>query len=291
MRGKALALGLCCTLVAGAAAAQVAADFGGTNGGSVRAGYDSTTCTSANAGAIRYSSATNTPSYCNGSAWTPFGDATCPAFGLVARWTMEEGSGTTIADSIGGGGTGTLTNGPTWTTGRSGNGINFDGTNDYVNVPVNSTLNTTSNTTISAWFKADVTTGTRRIVALPASESGGTEKYALYITANTLRGAVRVNGSDVNLSTAFTDTASWHNAVLVFSDDYDSVSLYLDGVLKTFSASVSGSIASNTNGNFQIGRYGPTYGQYFDGVIDDVRVYTSALASDEVAALYTSTCY
>src|SRR3989338_8630665 len=51
--------------------------------------------------------------------------------GLVAYYKLDEGSGTTATDSRGGY-TGTLTNAPTWVTGKSGNAVSFDGVNDYV---------------------------------------------------------------------------------------------------------------------------------------------------------------
>ncbi len=234
--------------------------------------------------------------FCNGQQWTAMtggsgagssGNAsTCPSdSGLVARWTMEEGSGTTTTDSVGSY-VGTLTNGPTWATGHSGNGINFDGTNDYVNVPVNAALNMTgTDMTISAWFKADVATGTRRIVSLPKSETAGSEKYALLITGGQLQFALG-KGSEAFAQTPFSDTTSWHHVVGVLDERGDSVMLFLDGVYKTVALIGTGNIGSNTNGNFQIGRYGPTYGQYFDGQIDDVRVYNRALSDAEIASLY-----
>ena len=52
----------------------------------------------------------------------------------TAALSFSEGSGTATADNSGSGHTGTLVNGPTWMAGRFGNGISFDGNNDYVSV-------------------------------------------------------------------------------------------------------------------------------------------------------------
>src|SRR3989344_1656894 len=50
---------------------------------------------------------------------------------LVAHYTFDEGNGTTAGDSSGKGNTGTLTNGPTWTSGKVGSGaLSFDGVDD-----------------------------------------------------------------------------------------------------------------------------------------------------------------
>src|SRR3989344_7117303 len=53
---------------------------------------------------------------------------------LLSYWNFDEGSGTIAADSSGNGYTGTLQNGPTWTTGRINQALNFDGSNDVVSV-------------------------------------------------------------------------------------------------------------------------------------------------------------
>jgi hypothetical protein len=50
--------------------------------------------------------------------------------GLVGWWKFDEGSGTVAYDSSGNGNDGNLTNGPTWTTGKIGGALSFDGVND-----------------------------------------------------------------------------------------------------------------------------------------------------------------
>src|SRR3989338_4761919 len=70
--------------------------------------------------------------------------------GLVAGYAFDEGSGTTATDTSGNNNSGTLTNGPAWSTGQYGGALSFDGTNDYVNVPDAASLDLTS-WTISAW--------------------------------------------------------------------------------------------------------------------------------------------
>src|SRR3989344_3071557 len=53
--------------------------------------------------------------------------------GLIAHYTLDEGLGTSVNDASGNGNSGTLINGPAWSTGRVGSGaISVDGSNDYV---------------------------------------------------------------------------------------------------------------------------------------------------------------
>ena len=53
---------------------------------------------------------------------------------LAGWWKLDDASGTTAVDSSGNSNTGTLTNGPTWTTGTIDGGLSLDNSNDYVNI-------------------------------------------------------------------------------------------------------------------------------------------------------------
>ena len=80
--------------------------------------------------------------------------------GLVSHYKLDEASGTTAVDSTGAN-NGTLTNNPAWTTGKIGNGLSFDGTNDYVNIANESNFDfeRTNSFSASAWVKNNSTTG------------------------------------------------------------------------------------------------------------------------------------
>ena len=65
-----------------------------------------------------------------------------PKAGPVAAWSLDEGSGTTAADATGAGNTATIEK-ATWTGGRYGDGLKFDGKKGCVNVPVTAALDDT----------------------------------------------------------------------------------------------------------------------------------------------------
>ena len=69
---------------------------------------------------------------------------------LIAWWKLNEGSGLTAYDSAGET-DGTLINGPVWTSGVSGGALEFDGENDYVNIPDEESLQLPSALTVEAW--------------------------------------------------------------------------------------------------------------------------------------------
>src|SRR4051812_46666446 len=75
--------------------------------------------------------------------------------GVVVDLNFNEGSGTSAADASGSGHAGTLVNGPTWIAGKYGQGINLDGTNDYVNLADHAdyTLTPTQSYTWSGWVR------------------------------------------------------------------------------------------------------------------------------------------
>jgi hypothetical protein len=80
--------------------------------------------------------------------------------GLVAHWEFDETSGITVSDSSGNGSNGTLLNGPTWTTGRIGNALSFDGVNDYVSIGNPFVLNLGTNSfTYSVWVNVTQSAG------------------------------------------------------------------------------------------------------------------------------------
>jgi hypothetical protein len=76
--------------------------------------------------------------------------------GLVAYWPMDEGAGATITDASGKGLVGSI-HGATWTTGRFGKGLHFDGVDSWVDLPRTAALDSLTDTayTIMAWFQPD----------------------------------------------------------------------------------------------------------------------------------------
>ena len=80
--------------------------------------------------------------------------------GLIVNWRLNEGVGTTTADSVGSA-TGTLVNGPVWTNGYAGNGLFFatNTTLPYVSATLDAGIMRqgyeTSNWSISCWFRTD----------------------------------------------------------------------------------------------------------------------------------------
>src|SRR5439155_10205 len=84
--------------------------------------------------------------------------------GLVGYWRFDEGSGTITGDASGGGNAGALINGPTWTTGRLGQALSFDGVGAYVQIGHTSSLDAYP-LTVAFWMKTAATTGLTGILS------------------------------------------------------------------------------------------------------------------------------
>jgi hypothetical protein len=197
--------------------------------------------------------------------------------GLVGAWGFEEGSGTTTADASGHGLTGTLTN-ATWSTaGKYGNALSFNGTNAMVTIADNALLHLTGAMTLEAWVRPTSLSAWRTILL---KEAGTDESYAIYGNDDTNRpgGWAFVNGTYYSArGTAKLTNTTW--TYLATTYDGTTLRMYVNGTLKA-STAVSGNMLTST-GALRIG--GNTiWGEYFNGLIDEVRVYNTSRTAAQV---------
>jgi hypothetical protein len=231
--------------------------------------------------------------YCDGSHWVGIGKAqVVPADvtgGLLAWYPLDDGAGSTAADSAPTPHNGTLVNGPTWTSGMVGGALSFNGTNSYVDIAFVPAFDLTGDLTLSAWIDAAATDGIRRIIALPRGATGGLEQYAVMLNSGALQFWLGgSSGNDTFISTPYSTTGAWHFVAATVSGSF--MSLYVDGVpAVTGSFSGSASRVGHVDGNLAIGRFSDTYPQVFSGAIDDVRLYGRALSDAEIHQLYLAT--
>jgi len=203
----------------------------------------------------------------------------------VASWSFDEGSGTTAYDSSGNGNNGTLVNGPTWTTGKVGGALNFDGVDDYVDLVTGPILGT-SNFTFMAWARYQNVNGgggnPQSVIANATyscwgpsiTEDWGSLKFYLAITSSF---------SPVSISSILNQFK-----YLVYVNTGSSVKGYIDGTL-TGSSTHSG--MNLTSGIWRIGYHGACTGTVtpFNGIIDEVRIYNRALSDAEIKRQYELT--
>ena len=198
---------------------------------------------------------------------------------LVSYWALDEGIGTTAADTSGNGNTATLMNGPTWTAGRRGSALSFDGLTQYVRVPSTPALNAYP-LTVAFWMKTSSTSGVRGVVNKYADMS--LNGWQVYMSSGKLCAWYIKDGSnyiDDNtacpLAVAGYNDNQWHQVVFVV--DASGGKFYVDGLPQAALPWTGTPGAPTTTQELQIGHYpGLASGGFFAGVIDDVRIWSNA---------------
>ena len=200
-----------------------------------------------------------------------------PVTGLVAAYGLDEGTGTVAADSSGNGNTGSIS-GATWAIGKFGTALSFDGVNDVVNVRRLDSLDLTTGMTLEAWVYPRSLGTVWRTIAL--KEQPGNYAYAIYGSTDTSRPSANVVSGGLDRDLRGTSTLALNNwAHVAATYDATTLRLYIDGALVS-SVAASGSITTSS-GALRLG--GNTiWGEYFDGLIDEVRVYNRALTQAQV---------
>lgn len=210
---------------------------------------------------------------------------------IYAWWKLDESSGTTISDTANG--TFDSLKGCTWTEGKKNTALQFNGTSDSVALVSNSLCLISDTFTVSFWANPEAT---RAIT--PETDSGtqgvSGQRYAL--AANQYSAITGEAGLGVSLGTngisvfeladnylpsllvADRPLTGWHLITLVYRDKQPSV--YIDGVfVKTGLRS-----SKKVHPSFNLG--GGIYGWY-QGKLDDIRVYPRALENTEIQQLAT----
>ena len=199
--------------------------------------------------------------------------------GLVAAYGFDEGSGTTTADQSGSGNVGTIS-GATWSSsGKFGKALSFNGTNSFVSVAGSSTLNLTNAMTIEAWVNPNsLTSSGWNTVVL--KERPGYYAYALYGNTGTNRPSANafVGSTDADTrGTAQIPSNAWTHLAATY--DGTTLALYVNGTQVSQTA-VGGSIVTST-GALKIGG-NAIWGEFFSGLIDEVRIYNRTLSSAQI---------
>jgi hypothetical protein len=212
----------------------------------------------------------------------------CP----VAWWKFDDGSGSVAIDSSGNDNTGTLVNSPTWTTGQINGALSFNGVNQYVDGGSGPTIDNLSARTITAWIKLNSygESSLGRIL-----DKGTSTGWAFLVNNNDIsNGLTFEQGFSVNMGSwglaNVLSTGTWYHVAVVYDSSSTSnvPTFYVNGVAyaptDTFS-SPSGTAVDDSTTSIKIGALFPTQ-RNFDGILDDVRIYNTALGAADIQAIY-----
>jgi hypothetical protein len=218
---------------------------------------------------------------------------TCVDAGAAATlyWPFSEGSGLTTADTSGNGNTGTLVGGVTWTTaGKYGNALAFDGTSGYVDAGAGASTNIVSSVTMAAWVKMNTAAQDQKVGGNQDGYSGG-YKMSIYGLRVEFETRDANNTAWLNRSVAggtILTMGTWYHVTGVFDQANGVIKTYVNGVLDRSLSGIPANALTTTTGDFIMGREPWINGgttRYFNGTIDDVRVYNRALSDQEIMTL------
>ena len=164
-------------------------------------------------------------------------------------------------------------------------GAKFNGSNSYVDLPLTPTFGGKNTLSVSFWFKTTTTARARMFTDYAQTsrncditiDGGNIEIVTDYGTT-----------SDTHTTSLTYNNGNWHHIVVAINQSANQRTIYINGLLKDSitlpSQSWDGYGQKVTVGAFYSSSSG--YSQYFDGEIDQVRIFNKALSSSEVSKLY-----
>ncbi|MGI6340745.1 MAG: LamG-like jellyroll fold domain-containing protein [Minisyncoccales bacterium] len=207
------------------------------------------------------------------------------AINMVSRWPLDDNG--SIAKDLWGGNDGTLYNNPTWKGNNecvSGGCLSFNGTDNYIGLQ-NAVSFTYNDFTISWWMKR---TKSRYECIFASKINNSSGQIEVDRILNTIRFESYTNNifqynemtTNLNLS-----DGRWHNFVIASSPT--EFALYSDGI-KTYTTSPNTDTKNQVFGWIGVQQLQVTYiyGDYFTGLIDDIKMYNAALSSSQIKQNY-----
>ncbi|MEK7595865.1 MAG: DUF2341 domain-containing protein [Patescibacteria group bacterium] len=219
-----------------------------------------------------------------------------PVGSYVSRWKFDDMTGTTAQDTTDNNNDLTLS-GASWTPSGKFDGA-WNGTGALWASRADDAdfdFSATEDLTVSMWFKSDTADITSTEYLLNKSLSGGTTEpgYALYITASDtvcfgIDDDSTWNPDVESCSTTDVYDTNWHHVVGVRNVTTDKTYLYVDGYPHDNDTDTTTATLANGRILYVSDRQGADGGDEFNGDIDDVKVYRSALTADEVKIDYNA---
>jgi len=204
---------------------------------------------------------------------------------LIAYYKFNETNGTSIADSSGNENHAFISGGATWVPGKIGNALNLPGgsSNAYVRLP-NGIVRLLDEMTIAAWVKVtahntwarifDFGSGSNTYMFLAPQGSGSQLRFAISTSGN--QAEERIDGPAL-------PAGVWKHVAVTLSGKTGI--LYVDGVevARNENMTLKPSDLGNTTNNY-IGR-SQFPDPYFNGLIDEFKIFSRALSPEEIAQL------
>ena len=200
----------------------------------------------------------------------------------IGYWPLDATSGTIAADASGNGNNGTV-NGATWNANGETNGcLSFNGVNNYVQI----SNNISQDFSIAFWVKTTQAGGTGQWYngtgLVDGDSPGNANDFGTALCGGKF--AFGVGNPDTTiLSTTAINDGGWHQCVATRVKSTGAIGVYVDGNLQTTGTGSTNTL--NASASLRFGQI-ESGGGYFNGSLDEIKIYNRALGGNEVTALY-----
>lgn len=210
--------------------------------------------------------------------------------GLVAYYSLSEGSGATLNDWSGNGNTATLIGNPIWTTGNKNNATTFDGSTQYISTTIN--LNTSKDFTYLVWIKTNCPDRSGlEGCSLFHDGDGGARSFETWVRG----GATNLFGQFSTADgSAYPSTNGYGGINCLTPNQWNQVAFVYSS--KKLYAYTNGNTTptiqmplniTDRNTYLKIGRDWGCCGSWFIGSMDEIGIWNRSLTASEIADLYS----
>ena len=242
-------------------------------------------------------------------SYTAVNDAPTFIDGSVGNWNFDEGSGDSIVESAIGISTGTLgstagadANDPTWTTGKFGQALHFDGVNDYIEIADAPGIDISGpQFSASLWMNPDSGPNKEDMLFMKGDRQGNINYYLSWKNSGEMTWAFKDSAGwhYQDMPVTMPTTGQWNHIGITF--DRPTVSLYVNGTKYVFdNVATGGSMDRDLTANDEVlwigaGRDADAlvgvnqWSGPFTGSIDELALFDRALTDAEIEAIRTST--
>ena len=217
---------------------------------------------------------------------------------LVGLWRFDEGSGSTASDSSGNGHHGTLVGDPKWAGGKNGGALDFDGQDDLVELGKFDVVG--PGITLAGWIRPDTFAINDGRIITKAVEWGENDHWWMLSTIasggeSRLRFRLKTEGQSTTTLIASSGALvveEWQHAAATW--DGTTMRLHLNGEEVGSAAKDGAAVATNPDASASIGSqpsdaFAPAtpdhVNKFFDGLIDEVRLYNNALTAEQLEGI------
>lgn len=200
--------------------------------------------------------------------------------GMQAYWPMDENTGTAVWDGSANANNGQTQAGPTWTTGKIGSALTFNGSSQYTTF---NDFDIAGTITVEAWVKPATGTTSGTVISKHSTTADNQSRIVL---ASGIPSFTITTGGTTRTATGGSALAdnTWSHVVGVYSGT--NAMLYVNGT-QVDTTAATGVIATN-NFVWTVGRDANAATGFLNGSVDEVKVLSRALNSEEISAEYSA---